>query len=327
MTQTSMPDHVMLMMLGATTASVAAAAQCGLLEALSAAPASAEDLAARLGLHPFATARVLDVLAAAGLAVRHAHGYCASPALLAEPLGPSGSIAGVVQMWTALPQYLRSGQGYFFHGRQPQSREKSYGGTVSRLGRMLAPPAQAVATALAGRGSSPRTILDVGAGSGIWSLSMAQHHPEARVTALDLPGVLADFRATATALDLQDRVDTIGADYHEVQLAPAGFDRVVMANVLHLETPEDAARVIERLAPSVTPDGELVIIDAMSDGSRAADDYVAAYALHLALRTGHGRPHPEPDLRGWLAEAGLRRIERVQPFAELPGLAALVASR
>ena len=328
MSETSpIPDHIMLMKLGATTASIAAAAQCGLLQALDEAPASAEDLAARLGLHPFATERVLDVLVQAGLATRHGESYCASPALLAEPHGPSGSIAGLVRMWSALPRYLQSGEGYFFHGRQTKAREQSYGGTVSRLGRMLSGPAQTIAAALADRGPPPRTILDVGAGSGIWSLSMAQRHPDAHVTGLDLPGVLDDFRATAATMDLQARTDTIGADYHDVDLPPARFDRIVIANVLHLERAEDAARALRRIAPALTQNGELVIIDAMSDGSRATDDHVAAYALHLALRTGHGRPHPEAELRVWLSAAGLGQITRVSAGPQMPGLAALVASR
>jgi ubiquinone/menaquinone biosynthesis C-methylase UbiE len=323
----SIPGHVALMLLGATTASVAAAAQSGLLEALAEEPASAADLAARVGLHPFATERVLDVLVRAGLAVRHAEGYCASPPLLHEPQGPSGSIAAVVKMWSALPEYLHSGQGYYFHGRQTDAREKSYGGTVSRLGRMLSGPAQTIATALADRGSAPRRILDVGAGSGIWSLAMARLHPQAHVTALDLPGVLDDFRATAKTFDLEARIATIGADYHQAELEPSRFDRVVMANVLHLEEAQDAARVVQRIAPAVAPGGEIVIIDAMSDGSPTADDYVAAYALHLALRTGHGRPHTELQLRAWLSAAGFAEATRVPAGPDMPGLAALVASR
>lgn len=326
-TTISMPDHVALLMLGATTASVAAAAGCGLLEALGAAPEPAAALARGLELDVFATERVLDVLVQAGLAERRGDGYCASPALLAEPNGPSGSIANLVQLWTALPEYLRTGQGVHFHGRAPKSRERSYEGTVSRLGRMLAAPAHAVADALAERGLAPAEILDVGAGSGIWSLTMAQRHPSARVTALDLPGVLDDFRAAARALDLEGRTDTIGADYHVVELPPSRFDRVVMANVLHLEAPDDAARMVERLAPSISAEGELVIIDAMSDGTPAADRYVAAYALHLALRTGQGRPHSEADLRAWLTAAGLPRVDRIELVRGMAGVAALVASR
>jgi SAM-dependent methyltransferase len=323
----SIPDHVALMMLGVTTASVAAAAGCGLLEALGEVPEPAEALAQRLGLNVFATGCVLDVLVQAGLAEREGDAYRASPALLSEPKGPAGSIAGLVQMWSALPEYLRSGQGFYFHGRNAASRERSYEGTVSRLGRLLAEPAHALAAALAQRGPAPATILDVGAGSGIWSLAMAKQHPSVHVTALDLPGVLDDFRVAAEALDLRARTDTIGADYHTVDLPPRRFDRVVMANVLHLEAPGDAARVLERLVPSVASEGELVIVDAMSDGSPASDRYVAAYALHLALRTGHGRPHPEAELREWLAAAGLGRVERIEPIRGMPGLAALVASR
>ena len=51
----------------------------------------------------------------------------------------------------------------------------------------------------------------------------------------------------------------------------------------------------------------------MSDGSPTADDYVAAYALHLALRTGHGRPHTELQLRACLELPGPREDKSLKP--------------
>src|SRR5215470_17410229 len=54
------------------------------------------------------------------------------------------------------------------------------------------PGAQALAKAL----DPPKTdslvsVLDLAAGSGVWSIALAQHSPQVRVTALDWPGIIA----------------------------------------------------------------------------------------------------------------------------------------
>jgi cyclopropane fatty-acyl-phospholipid synthase-like methyltransferase len=182
---------------------------------------------------------------------------------------------------------------------RPASRGPYYAEGTRVLGRAFAQ----VAASLAEQLRAVATIADVGAGSGVWSLAMAAG-TDARVVAVDLPDVIDNVGATAARLGLSDRVTMLVGDYFEAVLE-SPVDRVVLANVLHLERERDAARLVRHWARQLAPDGELVIIDVFAPADPHDELAAAAYALHLGMRTRRGAAHPESRLRAWCRDAGL----------------------
>ncbi|MCC6749283.1 MAG: class I SAM-dependent methyltransferase [Deltaproteobacteria bacterium] len=284
------------------------AERSGLLAELDRAPGTAQELAARGGLHPRATAMVLDALYAVGVCSRTEAG------VFERPSGAERTFP-----WARLPRFLATGE------VDPQIDGGARGEGYARVVSMLAQRFEPWAAALAARLAAVDCILDVGAGSGVWSLAMATRSPGARVTALELPEVLPRFFERAATLGLRDRVDGIAASYFEAR--PEGrFDRVVLANVLHLETPADARALVARAASWLSPEGELVVIDCVGEGE-AHEPSRSLYALHLAMRTARGAVHAPRDLLAWAREAGLGD-GRLVPLRDTgPGLGALVCRR
>jgi ubiquinone/menaquinone biosynthesis C-methylase UbiE len=186
-------------------------------------------------------------------------------------------------------------------------RSAAYKDVVPGLGELFEAHARDLASKLA----PAEAILDVGAGSGVWSLAMCERSATARVTALDLPDVLPAFIARAEELDLGDQVATIAGDYQSVPLPGGGFDRIVLANVLHLEPVERARSLVAHVAPALRPGGDLVVIDALAEGTPDSVRAVSLYALHLAMRTRTGRVHPRAEIERWCREAGLGKGELI----------------
>jgi PAS domain S-box-containing protein len=202
---------------------------------------------------------------------------------------------------------------------RPENRGAYYARCVLALARLFEGHARRLAEQL----PPAETILDVGAGSAVWSLAMAAKSG-GKVTTIDPPEVVASTLAAAELFGLGIKPEVIAGDYFEVEIE-GPVDRIVMANVLHLETPEDAARLIRHHARALAPRGELVIVDMLGGDGLEPELSRAAYGLHLGMRTTKGCAHPEADLRAWCAEAGLTE-HRVLPLGGA-GLAALVARR
>ena len=313
----SPPDFLELAACGAA---LAAAERCGLLVALLDRSATADELASSLGLDPIATARVLEVLRSQGAVERIDGRYRASPMLTHAYRGPERGFGW--DMWAHLPTYLATGEGFALKRGTPEERERTYAMATPALGNLFEAAANELATKL----RPARRILDVGAGSGVWSLAQLAQNEQACATALDFPRVLDNVRDRATALGVHERVSLLAGDYHSIELEPHGFDRIVAANILHLETPDGAARLVRRLAGALAADGELVIVDALSDGSETDERSRAAYALHLALRTQTGYPHAEATILEWLRDAGLTPRPRLRLDAPPRVIGALIAS-
>jgi ubiquinone/menaquinone biosynthesis C-methylase UbiE len=296
----------------------------GLVAALVERPGSAEELARRCRLDPRACARVLEVLAAFGLATREGDRYGAGDELAGCSL-PIERMSS--ELWLHAPTFLRSGTPLVVMDASPSEREGMYRDVVPELGRLFEGRAAELAASC---GLAPRSILDVGCGSGVWSLALAQKTPGARVTGLDLPAVLDHFAARASALGLADRVETIAGDMHTAALPEARWDLAIIANVLRLEPEERARALLRRVVSAVRPGGTVIIVDALAAGTPAAERARAIYAFHLALRTHSGCVYPSAEISRWLEEAGCSAATPL-PLAgrssELGALGALLASR
>ena len=307
--------------LGGVAATLVAAYQGNLLQALLNGYATPSMYAEELGLDPTATGRVLEVLTSLGIADCNQGRYGASAALKdLDALGPGG-VDACGAMWSQVPAFLVRGERFAHMDGPPDAREAAYSGVVSKLVLVFAHGARQLAMKLPGR---PAHILDVGAGSGIWSLAMAERHAATRVTALDFPTVLQAFRLQAEHMGLSDRIGLLPGDFHGVTIPEDRFDRIVLANVLHLEPPEQAASLIGRVATTLIRGGDLVIVDTLGDGTPVGERAQAIYALHLALRTRDGKIHPLSDLQAWVEQAGLIPGE-VIALGTPRGMGALVA--
>jgi SAM-dependent methyltransferase len=305
----------------ARAAAIAGAWQTGLFARLLAGPPAEHDaLAAELGIDAEASRLVLEALAAYGYTEHDGSGWRAAPWLATATARSPRGLAGMATLFAGLPKWLATGvvAPEFRGDPSPAYRE-----ITPQLGRMFADAATSLADAI---GTVDGTVLDVGAGSAVWGLAMIERSPSGRVVALDMPPVLEAARAWASARGLADRLDTWAGSYWDVPITPGSFDRVLIANVLHLETPEAAERLVRRFAEAVRPGGDLVVVDVLGEDP-SVRALRASYALHLRLRRAVSFVPLESQVASWLASAGCSPVASIALDSFMPGQAALVGRR
>ena len=278
------------------------ALRAGVLDALAAGPGDAAGVAQATGLAERPVGLLLDALAALGLLEPDEEGRHRLTPLARWLLAGSYRDLGD-PYWSHLPAFLRTGTP-MARMDSPAESEAHYQGQAAALAFMLAPAAEAAARTLdAGRSLAGSAILDVGAGSAIWSLTVAAQAPGATVTAVDWPAVLPVATGTARRLGLESRLTLRPGDYHRVELPAAAFDLAILGNVTHLETPAGNLDLFRRVRPALRRGGRLAIFD-LFPGLAAGDLNRALYALGLALRTERGRVYPPGELEALLRQAG-----------------------
>lgn len=101
--------------------------------------------------------------------------------------------------------------------------------------------------------TSPRHIVDLGAGTGAGTFALLERFPDAQVTAVDASGEhLRRLQEKAGALGVEERVHTVRADLDEASWPDLGSPDLVWASASmhHMAHPDRALRnVHEALAP------------------------------------------------------------------------------
>ncbi|HEX5102875.1 MAG TPA: class I SAM-dependent methyltransferase [Pirellulaceae bacterium] len=290
------------------------AVRCGLLEALRSGPKSAEELAASRSLALRPVRLLLPALAALGVVQARGEQFALSP--LAELLVSSSYRNLGDEYWAHLPELLKTDKPIVRMDDTAKS-EAFYQAQAAILGWMLTPAAECAAQALVAEGVADGcAILDLGAGSAVWSLTLARELPGATVTAVDWPAVLEVAAETAQNLGLPDRLTTIAGNYHEVALPASKFDLAILANVTHLETPDGNQALFAKARAALKAGGRIAIFDVFP-GQPAGDLNRTLYALGLALRTGHGHVYSVAEFEPLLAAAGFEPPKLV-PLAVPP---------
>lgn len=276
------------------------ARELGIFDAIGESKATPKDIADRCGLQEKPVHLVLDCLVSIGVVVRDGDRY--SLALVSQFL--SGNYRNLSdEYWEYLPQFLRTGVPLAMMDSVEQSEEQ-YEVQVSALAWMMTPAAEAMAQMLGmGRTRKALKILDVGAGSAIWSLSCAKHDAETTVTASDWPAIVQIAESFAGKMGIQDRFTALPGNYHESEFDDNEYDLAIVANVSHIETPAGNRRLFEKIHTALKPGGEIAIVDVMSEQPEGQASS-ALYALGLGLRTELGQVHKPEVLEQCLDEAG-----------------------
>jgi SAM-dependent methyltransferase len=241
-------------------------------------PVSAAELAVKTGVAENRMQTLLHALAALGLLVPTAQGYTNAPAAqrwlvrgAPEALGEYFRLQVGRQIYPALT-HLDAGLA-------------GTGGAFATLTGLLSSPEEArtftdaqhagslgAARVLAGRldgdlTGAPR-LLDVGGGSGAFSIAFAERAPGLRATVLDLPEVVEVARGYRDAAGLGDRVDLLAADAVRDPWPP-DQDVVLLSYLLSAVADAEIDVVLDRARDCLRPGGLLVVHDFMLDDDPA----------------------------------------------------------
>jgi ubiquinone/menaquinone biosynthesis C-methylase UbiE len=203
-----------------------------------------------------------------------------------------------------------------------EGAERFYPWMATHLARLQIDTA---ARAAAHLGQDGLRILDVGAGAAQWSLAIVDRYSDCTVTALDLPKVIPTTRAAVEAAGYQDRFEYLAGDMFQIDLPPATYDLVILANVCHLFGDTTNQSLLRRLHEPIRAGGNLAIIETIPDAELETSPTLALHDLGLVIRTREGKVHPFTSYISWLDSSGFVDLSRYELESEPP--VSLVSAR
>jgi SAM-dependent methyltransferase len=299
-------------------------------------PATADDLAARAGIHPRYAREWLEQQAASGLLAvddpaaeagsrryrlppEHAEVLLEGDSLHCQAARPMSLVAAARKL-PALLEAFRTGRGAGDGDDEAREAQASLGrpGFLRLLGSAWLPAIPDLHARL--RSEPPARVADLGCGGGWSSIALALAYPALRVDGFDLdPPSIALARRNAKQAGVPDRVAFEVRDAADPALA-GRYDLVMAFETLHdMPRPVDALRSMRRLAGET---GFVLVVDEkVGEAFQAPADELTrlnyAWSVLSCLPSGMAGETPAgtgavmrpATLEGYARQAGFRRIE------------------
>ncbi len=162
--------------------------------------------------------------------------------------------------------------------------------------------------------STVRKTLDIGAGSGVYSIALVRAKNDIEATVFDLPEVIPLTRSYIKKSGLTSRFIFREGDFDKDRLG-SGYDLVLLSAVIHMNSPAENMALFKKCAGALNPGGQLVIQDFVMSADRTSPSMGAIFAMNMLIATEAGDTFTESEIRGWMKKAGLSKIRRREtPF-------------
>ena len=224
-------------------------------------------------------------------------------------------MANLWRTWSHLTESVTTGK--------PAPRGAPAGGVdgtesfIAAMHRNAAMRAAPVVRAVGAEGV--RRMLDVGGGSGAYSIAFAKANPSMLVDVLDLAAVQPITERHISEEGLLDRIQFRAGDLRRDRLG-SGYDLILISAICHMLGPVENRDLFGRAFEALSPGGRVVIQDFILEPDKTAPKWAALFALNMLVGTETGNTYNEAEYTEWLSGAGFRDVRRVR----LPGPAGLM---
>jgi SAM-dependent methyltransferase len=301
------------------------AAELGIFEALANESRSLAELARDLKLPARTTRIIADAVTALGFLERQGDRYRNSEAAQAYLSG-----CGLPDMrlfirfwnrlsyrrWLTLEDSIRLGRGVSGEFNFTPEEQQIFSDGVEAFSA-----GQAAALSEGYDFSRHRRVLDLGGGTGSFIRAILQRYPQVAGDLFELPAAASVAWQKLRGTEFADRVRIVEGNFLTDPI-PAGDDVFLVANVVHVLSPEQNLNLLRRVREVATPKARFLLVDFWTNPAHTDPLFAALMAGEFLVVGGNGDVYSVEEGRAWLEQTGWQFVEH-RPLA---GPASLVVA-
>lgn len=286
-----------------------------LFQALGRRSLTAVALARRVKANPRGLELLLNVLAGMGLLEKKGNQFRNSSAALQVGIpGGENYIGDFIKLqnlswegWSHLEEAVRTGKPFrrppFFENEKQAVRDFTQAMHNTAVGH-----AQILAAKISLRGR--RRLLDVGGGSGAFSVYFLKANPRLRATVFDLPGTIPFTRQITEKYGLKSRLAFQKGDFLRDKIK-GRYDTVFVSHIIHGLGERENQILARKIHDTLEPGGEVLIQDFFLNEDLTGPLFPVLFSLNMLLHTPQGRSYSFAEAESWLREAGFSKLSRL----------------
>lgn len=286
--------------------------------------ATSSGLAVKIGTDPRATDVLLNALVAIGALKKSGDTFENSPLAdryLSRDADDSArdALMHIVSLWSRwdrLTDCVREGTSVSYKEMKDRGEAwtNAFIALMHRNARLRAPiVVKAVGT------EGIRRMLDIGGGSGAYSMAFAKVNDKLEADVFDLPTVIPLAEKYINEESLSERVKAVPGDFRSDDFG-TGYDMVFLSAICHMNGPEENVELFNKSLNALEPGGKIVMQDFILNSDHTSPKQAALFAINMLVSTREGSSYTEEEYREWMIKAGFKEIKHI----DLPGPTGLI---
>ena len=278
--------------------------------------ASAAQVAKKLGTDERATGMFMNALASLELLKKDGDTYHNSP-LAARYLtegSPDDSrmalrhTVDLWRRWTTLTDCVRKGTSVTYE--EITERDDNWGNSfIAAMHKSASLRASEVVGAL--DLTNVQRVLDVGGGSGAYSIAFVKAGEKIHADVFDLPSIVPITKDYVAKAALSDRIGFKAGDMRKDELGE-GYDMVLLSAICHMFSEEENAELFGKCFRALSPGGKIVVQDFILNPDKTSPKTAAMFALNMLVGTPRGNTYSDQEYFDGLAKAGFKEPFRIR---------------
>jgi predicted O-methyltransferase YrrM len=280
-------------------------------------PRKVEELAQQENWDTRALRILMDALVSQGLLSKSQDGLYSveEPMVTALVQGEETSILPMVlhrahmwHTWSNLTEIVRTGVNPSVVTKESRStgEMKDFIGAMHVVGRSMA---EVIAASV---DLTPyKRMIDLGGGSGTYTIAFLKRAPHMTATLFDVPDVVELARERLSDEGYLDRVNLVAGDYLKDEF-PAGHDLVLLSAIIHSNGRQENRDIYARAFRCLIPGGAILIRDHIMDESRTNPPDGAIFAVNMLTATPDGDTYTLEEVREDLENVGFKDVRIIR---------------
>ena len=158
-------------------------------------------------------------------------------------------------------------------------------------------------------------ILDVAAGAGTYSITVAKKYEDVTAKMIDLPEMVKIQNKRIHQEGLEERLTSEIYDYN-INFPTGNYDDVFLFAVVHQEPEEHIRKLLDNIYTVLKPNGRLFLTSFFLNEDKISPEYSVQFAIEMLINTEKGKAYTHNEIQSLIKKRQFKEIERVD---EIPG--------
>lgn len=152
-------------------------------------------------------------------------------------------------------------------------------------------------------------MLDVGGGSGIFSMAFIEKNCNIKSTIFDLPEIIPITKKYVDIFSLKENITLKEGNFLTDEF-DGKYDLIFISSVVHINSNEQNKFLMKKCYDSLNNGGKIIIKDWIMNDDKTEPLAGAIFSINMLVATELGDTYSEKEMRDWFINAGIKKIER-----------------